>query len=202
MPKINTDKLNDEQKAYCEKYFYVLTDFYQHKKIWNEELRSYLLQKFVESIRNFIPYIPISAYLKNVLIQAYKWYWIDKFRQPYNKEILFSELGDDDQAVAQRLDQLLSPPCDHNSHKMNPIWETYVRLVYKALTWKQQQFVYYRFYQELSYCQIAEMMGISRQNAYRMWGRIKKRFHGSAFFDFREEGKEKAINYKTGEIVE
>lgn len=191
---------SEPEKQEYNKYHYLLEMFIENRKIWDNDIRDYLQKKFSEAFRNYIDIAPLNKYLMNVLTKAYNQYWINQVRKRKKMDtILFSELPTEEKDVAQTIDEFFTINIETGKIESTP--EKFIKLLYKMLTWKQQQFAYYRFYLGFDYSQIATIMGTTVQNLYAMRDRIKNRASCCAMFDFGAEGNGKLIDMNTGEIV-
>ena len=194
-------KLTEQQQEQCQKYRYVLNIFYQSKKIWSDTVRNSLEIKFLEAARSYNgeKEVPMNKYLMICLNRAYRQFWWDKIKAAREKkEVLFSELSDEE--LAHIIDKYLT---SYDYKKEDSEDAKYVRAVYKFLTWKQQELVYYKFYCGFKFKEIASLMGTTVQNIKQMYQRIRNTFEHCGMIDFAEsETGSKVMNLLTGEVVD
>ena len=62
----------------------------------------------------------------------------------------------------------------------------YVDYIYSLLSQKQQEYIYYRFFEGYSNTDIALMTGNTRQNVNDMWQRIKRKFENMSYEELRQ----------------
>ena len=191
------------RKKKIDEYMSVLNQFFRDMKIWDDEIRSALNYKFMQAYDNYEGFndIGVEEYLRICLGRAYKQYWADKIRKAkkQRKLLLFSESDMSEKELVRMVDKCFTvntkPDDEKGYYEEDP-----GRLYYSCLTWKQQQLVYYKFYRDMNFTEIAQIMRTTKQNIRSMYERLKKKFHTEFLMDFATDETAKIINVESGKV--
>lgn len=176
------------------KYKYILYNFFNQKRITDEDMRQDFLLKFYKLLENFshLKNNSIEAYLRSSLVKILDRYWYDVFKSKKIDMKCYAKLNKEELKqweIGLAIEKTFHTK-DNGDIKID---EQLTREFVKLLSLRQQELIALIFYEGYTFKNASIRMGSTKQNISKMWNRIQYMFNNCIILDFGPDNNSKLM---------